>query len=253
MMDEIYRYFEILEIKPDASHEEARKAYRNLVKRWHPDRFTENQQLQKKANDKLRKINKAYEKIIIYISNKKPLISEKPREAIYRKQHTRYAQSRKTIYRVSDVNLITLLGKSKQSNEINHYVSNLNELPDIDRYGCYYEYKNNGIGFLFNFDALTAISLFSEGYQGYKKYRGNIPGDIVFSDDRKIINKKIGKPSKSGRWEDFGDRSLKGVWGKWFFPTYSIYVQYYKDGKISMITLTKEESAKEKGGLTSII
>jgi curved DNA-binding protein CbpA len=47
-MDKIYRYFESLELRPDASLEEAKKAYLDLVKVWHQDRFAGNHHLQKK-------------------------------------------------------------------------------------------------------------------------------------------------------------------------------------------------------------
>ena len=54
---------EILGLKPGASEEEVNQAYRDLVNVWHPDRFTDNQRLQKKAEEKLKEINAAYEYI----------------------------------------------------------------------------------------------------------------------------------------------------------------------------------------------
>jgi hypothetical protein len=58
------QYFEILKIKPGASIEDVKRAYKTQVKVWHPDRFpTESPRLQKKAHDMFQKITAAYKKI----------------------------------------------------------------------------------------------------------------------------------------------------------------------------------------------
>tara|TARA_B100000315_G_C14503677_1_gene553530 strand:- start:516 stop:956 length:441 start_codon:yes stop_codon:yes gene_type:complete len=57
------RYYEILELKPGASAEEIKRAYKDLVKVWHPDRFSHDPQLQQKAQEKLKEINEAYEQL----------------------------------------------------------------------------------------------------------------------------------------------------------------------------------------------
>jgi len=59
--DKISRCIEILGLKPNASHEEVNQAYRDLANVWHPDRFVGNPRLQKKAEEKLKEINAAYE------------------------------------------------------------------------------------------------------------------------------------------------------------------------------------------------
>ena len=48
---------------PGASMEELKTAYRDLVKVWHPDRFAGNPRLQRKAQEKLKEINLAYERL----------------------------------------------------------------------------------------------------------------------------------------------------------------------------------------------
>jgi DnaJ-class molecular chaperone len=61
----VEQYFEILKIKPGASIEEVKRAYKAQVKVWHPDRFsTESLRLQKKAHGMFQKITEAYKKII---------------------------------------------------------------------------------------------------------------------------------------------------------------------------------------------
>jgi len=68
---DIQRCFEILELDPDAGADDAKLAYKDLVNIWHPDRFSSNPRLQKKAGDKLRDINIAYETIRPVLSSRK--------------------------------------------------------------------------------------------------------------------------------------------------------------------------------------
>lgn len=52
--------YEVLEIKEGASKEEIKKAYRELVKKYHPDQYGDNP-LKDLAEEKLREINEAYD------------------------------------------------------------------------------------------------------------------------------------------------------------------------------------------------
>lgn len=52
-MEDINRYFEIFGLKPGASLDEVKEAYKDLVKVWHPDRFAHDPKLQQKAQEKL--------------------------------------------------------------------------------------------------------------------------------------------------------------------------------------------------------
>ena len=61
--EKIDRCIEMLGVKPGASQEEVNQAYRDLANVWHPDRFAGNPRLQKKAEEKLKEINAAYEYI----------------------------------------------------------------------------------------------------------------------------------------------------------------------------------------------
>jgi GUN4-like/DnaJ domain len=54
-------HYLVLEIEPGSSQDKIREAYKDLVKVWHPDRFSEEPRLQQKAEEKLKKINAAYE------------------------------------------------------------------------------------------------------------------------------------------------------------------------------------------------
>jgi len=55
------RCYEILEIQPDASLDEAKQAFRDLVSIWHPDKYCHNSRLMEKADRKLKEINWAWE------------------------------------------------------------------------------------------------------------------------------------------------------------------------------------------------
>lgn len=51
--------YEVLEINKNASMEEIKKAYRNLTKKYHPDKYSDNP-LRELAEEKMREINDAY-------------------------------------------------------------------------------------------------------------------------------------------------------------------------------------------------
>src|ERR1700730_14801927 len=62
-MDDLLQCYRILELDPGASLEETKRAYRELTRVWHPDRFANDVRLQNKAQEKLKQINLAYEQI----------------------------------------------------------------------------------------------------------------------------------------------------------------------------------------------
>lgn len=56
-------YYGILGLDPGASSEQVRQAYRDMARVWHPDRFAHDPRLQQKAQEKLKEINEAYERL----------------------------------------------------------------------------------------------------------------------------------------------------------------------------------------------
>ncbi|MFQ4140601.1 dynamin family protein [Chlorogloeopsis sp. ULAP02] len=58
--DKIARAYTILGLQSGASLAEIKQAYKNLVKKWHPDLFMDKPQLLKQAQEKMRLINEAY-------------------------------------------------------------------------------------------------------------------------------------------------------------------------------------------------
>jgi tetratricopeptide (TPR) repeat protein len=63
-MRESGQNIKILGLEAGATKEEVKEAYRDLVHVWHPDRFAQNSRLQKKAEEKLKEINAAYEELM---------------------------------------------------------------------------------------------------------------------------------------------------------------------------------------------
>lgn len=62
-MKDLKRCYEILEIKPGSTYEEAKLAFRDMVSIWHPDKFLHNSRLKEKAEEKLKDLNAAWEQL----------------------------------------------------------------------------------------------------------------------------------------------------------------------------------------------
>lgn len=65
-MQEMVQYYEILEVEIGAPQDEIKSAYRDMVNVWHPDRFGSNDRLKERAEEKLKVINNAYDKLKDY-------------------------------------------------------------------------------------------------------------------------------------------------------------------------------------------
>ncbi len=65
----IDQYYRILGLKPNASKEEVDQAYKDLLTVWNPDAFADEPGLQQKAREKVKEIDEAYKKLILYLSN----------------------------------------------------------------------------------------------------------------------------------------------------------------------------------------
>ena len=70
--DEMHHYYRMLGVEPGVSAEEVKEAYRDLVKIWHPDRFANGSRVQRKAEERLKEINDAYERLQSFRSGPKP-------------------------------------------------------------------------------------------------------------------------------------------------------------------------------------
>jgi hypothetical protein len=60
-----------LGLRADANPDQLRAAYRDLVQVWHPDRFAHDPRLRRKAEEKLKNINRAYEMLTRSVDNER--------------------------------------------------------------------------------------------------------------------------------------------------------------------------------------
>ncbi|MBF0316610.1 MAG: tetratricopeptide repeat protein [Nitrospirae bacterium] len=90
-MKDIKSHYQTLGLGVDASMEEVKHAYRDLAKVWHPDRFTHDPALQKKAEAKLTEINIAYSAINEHLTASKKNAKPTPETAdAYSSAHNAY-------------------------------------------------------------------------------------------------------------------------------------------------------------------
>ncbi len=69
---DIRRCYDILDVPLEATAEEIRGHYRDLVNVWHPDQYGANPRLRDKAEKKLAEINAAYDAVMAFVCSKKP-------------------------------------------------------------------------------------------------------------------------------------------------------------------------------------
>jgi tetratricopeptide (TPR) repeat protein len=62
-MDDVFRSCIALGVPPDATRDEVKRAYRDLVRQWHPDRMGADEARRKAAEERLRELNRAYETV----------------------------------------------------------------------------------------------------------------------------------------------------------------------------------------------
>ena len=55
--------YQVIGVRINATWIEIKQAYRDLVEIWHPDRFTHNERLRQKAEEQLKEINSAYDRL----------------------------------------------------------------------------------------------------------------------------------------------------------------------------------------------
>ena len=61
--------YKTLGVSPNDSDETIKKAYRELAKKYHPDKFADNPSAAELANEKMKEINSAYDEIVTMRKN----------------------------------------------------------------------------------------------------------------------------------------------------------------------------------------
>ncbi len=70
---EILKCFKILELDANASPDDVQKAFRKIVKIWHPDLYTGSPKLKDMAEEKLKAVNIAYATVRSYIATRQKI------------------------------------------------------------------------------------------------------------------------------------------------------------------------------------
>lgn len=70
MTPDVERSYRILDILPNFSHDEIKKAYKDKIKYYHPDKYAENPVLQKVATEKTRQIVESYKIVCDFLEIK---------------------------------------------------------------------------------------------------------------------------------------------------------------------------------------
>ena len=88
--------FDTLRLSPDATLDEAKEAYKRLVKRWHPDQYGKFPEKQMIAHEKLKEINVAYRDIVSILKHRPIEARTPPVEKGNQKQHEENLHGSKT-------------------------------------------------------------------------------------------------------------------------------------------------------------
>jgi len=128
---DIQKCLEILGLKPDATLDEAKRAYKAQVKIWHPDRFSDDSILRPRAEENIRRINIAYAQVRSYLISKQKRISW---QKIW--PWVQPAAGQSTKYRLETATTFLL----KARTDIQHELARLH-LPDSVKRGSHFMVK----------------------------------------------------------------------------------------------------------------
>src|SRR5579862_6608692 len=91
----------------------------------------------------------------------------------------------------------------------------------------YLDYRAEGISMIFDKESyLEAVFLFSEGYEGYVGFRGQLPGGVRFGQDSAAVCEKLGEPVMSGGGKLGILGKIVPPWQKYDFGQYLATIQY---------------------------
>lgn len=103
--------FDTLGIPRDASLEDAKQSYKQLVKQWHPDQYGNDPEKQKIAHKKLTEINVAYREIVALLKNVPPSVRTGAEPKTAAKRHS--STARKSIKKASFFHRMASMFKSQ--------------------------------------------------------------------------------------------------------------------------------------------
>jgi hypothetical protein len=97
-----------------------------------------------------------------------------------------------------------MLGKTRADSELSAFIAHLDENPlVIDASERIENYYQNGITLQFepSNSVLLRIVLQSGMCEGYSRYKGELPFELTFDDDRATVRKKIPRPCDSRKFK----------------------------------------------------
>ena len=86
----------VLELPQRTTRPEVRKAYRKLIKVWHPDRFTGDPELQAEAEERTKRITVAYRTVMDYLKARQDAAHAGPSAEEARRRETEELRRRET-------------------------------------------------------------------------------------------------------------------------------------------------------------
>ncbi len=89
--------YSILGVKHDATDDEVKEAYRNLVRKYHPDNYTDDNPLKDLANEKMQEVNEAYDEILKMRENATHGTDESARYGSSYQSDPRYGEIRRLL------------------------------------------------------------------------------------------------------------------------------------------------------------
>lgn len=116
--------------------------------------------------------------------------------------------------------------------------------PDLSQTTAWWSFPQVGLDIMLRVDVpsqrarVSAVHLFSEGYEGHCEYRGGLINGLRFGDERQSVCDKLGTPSETGGGQ-FG-RALNRVvspWDKFRSADCTIQCQYNEANRLELVSL----------------
>jgi len=104
--------------------------------------------------------------------------------------------------------------------------------------------RPHGIAFVASFDGrVSSIQFFSEGYQQFRRFAGELPEGISFKDSRSSLQRRLGKPDSSGGGTVIQFFGQVPKWDRFDRLHYSLHIQFVEDeSSISLVSLMRPDA-----------
>lgn len=134
---------------------------------------------------------------------------------------------------------VSVIGCDSSSAEVASFVAMIGGRPEVETIEdrSYWELKKAGIALVFNSESkLVALQFYRGGRDGYSEYKGILPDNLVFNDDRSAVHSRIGEPTKSGGGQVVPVIGGVSPWDLFERENHSLHIEYSDTG-ISLVSL----------------